>query len=268
MYSLRFDAAHQEFLRWQMEHPGDALGPVSEAANYLFTEFDRLGVLEAQFFVKDSTFAARKKLLPDPDMRARFDAALVRAEAEARLRLAEDPQHPNSLFALTLVYGLKADSAALIEKRNMAALRYTRQASELAGQLLGVAPDYHDAYLATGIAQYIVGSMIAPVRWVLKMAGYSGNKQQGIEELRLAAEKGLFLGPFARILLAIALGLNRCDTQPSWDVLRDSGNLSSASVLFVLHEWLTKRNVAAGEYGLMAAFGPGFSAEMLLLQWA
>jgi len=64
------------------------------------------------------------------------------------------------------------------------------------------------------------------------------------------------------------LGLNRCDTQPSWDVLRDYGNLSSASVLFVLHEWLTKRNVAAGEYGLMAAFGPGFSAEMLLLQWA
>ena len=63
------------------------------------------------------------------------------------------------------------------------------------------------------------------------------------------------------------LGLSRCDTQPSWDVLREYGNLSSASVLFVLHEWLTKRNIAAGEYGLMAAFGPGFSAELLLLRW-
>lgn len=63
------------------------------------------------------------------------------------------------------------------------------------------------------------------------------------------------------------LGLSRCDTQPSWDVLSEYGNLSSASVLFVLHEWLTKRNIAAGEYGLMAAFGPGFSAELLLLRW-
>lgn len=63
------------------------------------------------------------------------------------------------------------------------------------------------------------------------------------------------------------LGLRRDQTQFSWDVLSDCGNLSSVSVLFVLHEWLTKRNLASGEYGLMAAFGPGFSSEMLLLQW-
>ena len=64
------------------------------------------------------------------------------------------------------------------------------------------------------------------------------------------------------------LGLSRDDTQFSWSVLREYGNLSSASVLFVLHEWMTKRTMAAGDYGLMAAFGPGFSAEMLLLRWA
>ncbi len=64
------------------------------------------------------------------------------------------------------------------------------------------------------------------------------------------------------------LGLSRADTQISWDVLCDYGNLSSASVLFVLHECLNKRNASAGEYGLLAAFGPGFSSEMLLLRWA
>ncbi len=64
------------------------------------------------------------------------------------------------------------------------------------------------------------------------------------------------------------LGLCRCETQPSWDVLSDYGNLSSASVLFVLQEWIRKRQLAAGAYGLLAAFGPGFSAEMLLLRWA
>jgi predicted naringenin-chalcone synthase len=31
---------------------------------------------------------------------------------------------------------------------------------------------------------------------------------------------------------------------------------------------LTRKNMKSGEYGLAAAFGPGFSAEMLLLQWS
>ena len=64
------------------------------------------------------------------------------------------------------------------------------------------------------------------------------------------------------------LGLCRQKTEPSWDILNEYGNLSSASVLFVLHDWLKKKQVEAGQYGLMAAFGPGFSAELLLLRWA
>ena len=64
------------------------------------------------------------------------------------------------------------------------------------------------------------------------------------------------------------LGLCHCDTQFSWDVLSQYGNLSSATILFILHEWLTKKTMKAGEYGLAAAFGPGFSAEVLLLQWS
>jgi alkylresorcinol/alkylpyrone synthase len=63
------------------------------------------------------------------------------------------------------------------------------------------------------------------------------------------------------------LELCRCDTQFSWDVLGQYGNLSSATILFILHEWLTKKTMKSGDYGLAAAFGPGFSAELLLLQW-
>jgi alkylresorcinol/alkylpyrone synthase len=63
------------------------------------------------------------------------------------------------------------------------------------------------------------------------------------------------------------LDLSRTDTEFSWEVLRRFGNLSSASVLFILQEWLSKRKMASGSYGLLIAFGPGFTAEMLLLQW-
>jgi alkylresorcinol/alkylpyrone synthase len=63
------------------------------------------------------------------------------------------------------------------------------------------------------------------------------------------------------------LGLDRSDTEISWDVLRRFGNLSSASVLVILQEFLAKRQMPSGSYGLLMAFGPGFTAEMILLQW-
>ncbi|MDB4969582.1 MAG: Chalcone synthase [Myxococcales bacterium] len=56
-------------------------------------------------------------------------------------------------------------------------------------------------------------------------------------------------------------------TEPSWDVLRDYGNLSSATVLFVLDEVLRRQPPPVGAPGLLAAFGPGFSAELSLLRW-
>lgn len=78
------------------------------------------------------------------------------------------------------------------------------------------------------------------------------------------------LHPGGQKLLAYVeeeLGLTKAETELSWRMLRDYGNLSSASVFFVLHDLLARRAFAAGDLGLMAAFGPGFSAELLLLAW-
>jgi alkylresorcinol/alkylpyrone synthase len=63
------------------------------------------------------------------------------------------------------------------------------------------------------------------------------------------------------------LGLDRADTEISWEILRRYGNLSSASVLFILNEWLVQKEMPSGSYGLLMAFGPGFTAEMILIQW-
>ena len=63
------------------------------------------------------------------------------------------------------------------------------------------------------------------------------------------------------------LGLTSADTEISWDVLRRFGNLSSASVLFILQETMARREMPPESYGLLMAFGPGFTAEMILLQW-
>ncbi|HVO82650.1 MAG TPA: hypothetical protein VMT28_18115 [Terriglobales bacterium] len=204
MYDLEFDQAHRVFSSWQAEHPDDPVGLVSDAAGLLFSEFNRLGVLEGQFYEDDHTFQARKKLLPDPAVRERFDTELSQAEDKARARLAANAKDRDALFAMALASGLRADYAALIEKSNFTALRYTKEATRWADQLLAVDPDCYDAHLASGISQYIIGSMAAPMRWILRLGGVSGDKKAGIEELQVTAQHGHYLGPFARILLAIA----------------------------------------------------------------
>ncbi len=53
----------------------------------------------------------------------------------------------------------------------------------------------------------------------------------------------------------------------SWDSLNNTGNLSSASVLFVLSKLLEEDSARPGDYGLLMAMGPGFCSEMVLLSW-
>jgi alkylresorcinol/alkylpyrone synthase len=72
-----------------------------------------------------------------------------------------------------------------------------------------------------------------------------------------------------RVLEAIAEAL---DLPPgaldrSWRLLAATGNLSSASVLFVLRDLLDAQAARSGDYGLMLAMGPGFCAELALLRW-
>ncbi len=113
--------------------------------------------------------------------------------------------------------------------------------------------------LAKDVPEMIGGKIKGLVEGFLKR---NGKKQSDI--------KGWILHPGgARLLGNIEeeLGLCKCDTQPSWDILGNVGNLSSATILFILQEWIDKRPLKAGEHAMAAAFGPGFSAEFLLLQW-
>ena len=204
LYNLDFAGAEKQFNAWQTQHPDDAVGPAAEGAGLLFAEFDRMGILEGQFFVDDDSFKEKNKLNPDPLIHDRLESVLRKSEELASKRLATSPQDANALFAMTMVYGLRADYTALIEKHNLASLRFSREASTWAQKLLAVQPENSDAYLATGVHNYIIGSLAAPWRWILKLGGYSGDKQKGMEDVQRAAQHGRYLAPFGRILMAIA----------------------------------------------------------------
>jgi len=204
MYNLDFDGAHTTFQNWEAGHPNDAVAPASDAAAYLFSEFNRLHILESELFTDDSKFAKRERPVPDPQARAAFDRELTRSDEIAGRVLASSPQDSNALFAKVMAIGLRGDYAALIEKKNMAGLSYMKTGRQLAQQLLTLDPSCYDAYLAVGVENYLLSLNSAPVRWLLRLGGAETNKQEGIAKLRLTAEKGHYLAPYARLLLAVA----------------------------------------------------------------
>jgi hypothetical protein len=204
MYNLDFDGAHRTFQSWEQEHPQDPLGPASNAAAYLFAEFARLHVLESELFTDDEKFARRDRLTPDPAIQAAFEAELKRAEQMADQNLRQAPDDHRALFAKVLAGGLRGDYTALIEKRNLAALSSMKLSRTMAERLLSEDPSYYDAYLAVGVENYLLGTNPAPVRWLLHLTGAQTDKGDGLTKLRLTAEKGHYLAPFARLLLAVA----------------------------------------------------------------
>lgn len=74
-------------------------------------------------------------------------------------------------------------------------------------------------------------------------------------------------GPKVLEATADALNLRNGQLDASWDCLRRVGNLSSASVLVVLEDVMKNRRPEPGTLGVLAAMGPGFCSELLLLQW-
>jgi len=73
----------------------------------------------------------------------------------------------------------------------------------------------------------------------------------------------------AKILLAFrkSLDLSEEMLEPSRFVLENYGNMSSPTILFILDHIINERSPQESDWGLCAAFGPGFSSELILLRW-
>ena len=236
MYNLEFQQAHQQIDAWQKLHPEDPMGPVAHATAFLFDEFARLGILEAQLFVDDKSYIDRKKQIPDPNIKKLFLQALSNGDRLTDAALKKNPSDTNAQFAKVLSLGLRSDYAALIDRRDLAALSYTKQGRIEADKLLKEKPDDYDAYIALGVENYLTGIKPAPVRWFLQLGGMQTDKQQGIADLQKAAAHGNLLAPFARLLLAVA-ALRDKNTAKACDLLHGLASSYPKNTLYTKELW-------------------------------
>jgi hypothetical protein len=203
LYNFDFAGAHAALDDSARSDPGNPLTFSVRAAAYLFTELDRLRILEFKFFMNDDTVIGARPLTPDPSLRTRLFNAIGEARRLAGARLATSPRDQNALFALCMSASVVTDYTGLVEGRHWRSVGLARETKKYADKLLAFDPPFYDAYYTCGTMEYVVGSLPFFVRWFVRYDRVEGNKRLGIEQLKLVAHHGRYYGPFARILLAV-----------------------------------------------------------------
>jgi len=204
LYRQKFAEARESFASWESRNPERPFGQVAIAAGYLFEELSHQGVLTSDFFLNEKKFLHGIEGSPDPERISHFRDAVARACELARERQKTNPKDGEALLALTLSAGMESDAESILLKKHLAGLKSMKRANGYAKELLTQYPDETDAYVATGIANYVIGSQSGGTRFALWFGGIHGDKKLGMEQVARTVENGRYLRPFAKIILALA----------------------------------------------------------------
>jgi len=203
LYNFDFTGAHAILDAHIRTNPDEPLPHAVKAAAHLYSELDRLKILQVDFFMDDDRVVDRNRLTPSPRTREAFFGAIDDSTRRARRILSTRPEDPDALFSLCMTTGLVTDYAALVERRRFGSFPLARQNQVWVGRLLSLDPPVYDAYLTRGAAEYVVSRIHILLRWLVHIDGVQGSRERAIDSLELVASRGRYYGPFARILLSV-----------------------------------------------------------------
>jgi tetratricopeptide (TPR) repeat protein len=106
-----------------------------------------------------------------------------------------------SKFYLAGIYGYRG-ILYQIDNSILKAIWDGKKGFSLLKQLVKQKPDMYDAYLGTGLFDYLLSKIPKSYSWVLSMIGYGGDLENGIKELKIAEEKGIYTKQEARYYLS------------------------------------------------------------------
>ncbi len=204
MYDFDFPSTYAILDRYIATHPNDPLPYAFRSSAYLFSELDRLGVLESEFLIDDNRIIEKKTpAVPDPNIRTLFLKSLDDTGNRADVALRANPADRDALFAMSISQGVATDYMAFVEKRQISSLSAARRSNDYAQRLLKVDPKFYDAYMTAGLSEYMIGSLPFFIRWFIHFDNVSGNKERGKQNLELVSREGHYFRAFAKILLGI-----------------------------------------------------------------
>ncbi len=200
IFNLEYDVARQKFKEMTRLYPDDPTGPQMLATTLWLETLNQARRLQSAIYSTQSFYAGTEDK-PDPRVVQDFRDLTRRATQLAEARLRRNPRDPQTLYVLGATESLKAAFAATVERRFIAALSSGSSGVETQRDVIKLDPGFHDAELAIGMYDYIVGTLPLPVRMLARIAGAHGSKKRGIQTLERVAKEGQWARDDAKVLL-------------------------------------------------------------------
>ncbi len=204
-YNLDYEGALSRFDDVIKAHPREPLAYAYALMVVIFRELYHQDLLDTTYYAHDNFLTNQRRVDIPAANRQRIESLTNQVQSLADQRLKANPQDKNALFAKGYAKGLHAAFITLADHSFFAAARQGLSSRNDSEAVLKLDPDYADADMAVGIQQFAVASLPRMVRIVVGIAGVGGNKERGLQLLRISAEKGVVTPVQARTALSLFL---------------------------------------------------------------
>jgi tetratricopeptide (TPR) repeat protein len=204
-YILDYDGALSRFEKVQTQNPTSPLAVDYVLDAVVFRELYRLDLLDTTLYAHDGFLNGKRAVAADPAVAEQVNLLFTKAMELAEQRLSKNPEDVDALFARGWARSLRAVYIGLIERSFVSALHVALQARSDNEKVLRLDPRYIDAKLVVGVHQYVIGSLPFGFKILAGVAGITGSKAKGIQDLRDAGGRGVITSVEARTALGLFL---------------------------------------------------------------
>jgi tetratricopeptide (TPR) repeat protein len=204
-YILDYDGALARFEKVQEKNPDNPLAVDYVLDAVIFRELYRLDLLDTTFYAHDGFLNGKHAVVAAPGVADRVNSLFTNATALSEQQLNKRPEDVDALFARGWARSLRAVYIGLMQRSFISALHVALQARGDNEKVLKLDPRYIDAKLVVGVHQYVTGSLPLGIKILAGVAGITGSKSKGIEDLRDAGAHGVISSVEARTALGLFL---------------------------------------------------------------
>lgn len=202
-YNVEYAEAAADFKRALEAEPDDPDRYNHLAEAVLFGMMNRAGALESQMVTGGNSFLREAKMEPTPEEQASFANSVQKVLEMTQKTLQSDPNNVNALYAQGVAIGFRSTYNYMVKKSWLDSLKDATAARKLHNRVLEIDPSRVDAHMLQGMHDYLIGSLPLIYKMLGFLAGFHGDKDQGIRELQLVAEHGVDNKVDAEVLLSV-----------------------------------------------------------------
>jgi len=203
MFNLDYDKAREGFVLLEKEYPNHPAPPLYLASSYWLEEMLQRQDLVLNRFVSPAYFNEKTKQSMPAKEREAFFQGVRESEALSNKILKKNSSDKNARYFLETAHAFRAAFAITVDHSSAEGFKAGNKAYSYARQLIKEDPKYYDAFLTAGTYEYIAGN----IPWYLKplatILGIHGNKQDGLDYLKTASEKGEYVKTEAEVVLMV-----------------------------------------------------------------